>query len=173
MSGSTIRGKAWVFGDDINTDQIIPGKYKFRIIDIGELAKHAMEGVDRDFSNKVSKNDIILAGKNFGCGSSREHAPLVLKQLGIGAVVASSFARIFYRNAINIGLPIVECEEIAGKVREGSLLEIDLEKGTIRDLGSSQQFKVKPLPGFLLQILKDGGLVEHFKKRGGSIWQNV
>ena len=173
MSKSIIRGKVWVFGNDINTDQMIPGKYKFAITDMRELAKHAMEGVDRDFSKKVSQNDIIVAGKNFGCGSSREHAPLVLKQLGIGAVVASSFARIFYRNAINIGLPIVECKEIAGKVREGSLLEIDLEKGTIRDLDGSQQFKMKPLPSFLLQILKDGGLVEHFKKHGGPTWQNV
>jgi len=173
LTESTIRGKVWVFGNDVNTDQIIPGKYKFRIIDICELAKHAMEGVDRDFSKRVSRNDIIVAGKNFGCGSSREHAPLVLKQLGIGAVVASSFARIFYRNAINIGLPIVECKEIAGKVHEGSFLEIDLENGAIRDLDSSQQFKMKPLPSFLLQILKDGGLVEHFKKHGGLIWQNV
>lgn len=173
MTESIIRGKAWVFGNDINTDQIIPGKYKFRITDIWELAKHAMEGVDRDFFKKASENDIIVAGKNFGCGSSREHAPLVLKQLGIGAIVANSFARIFYRNAINIGLPIVECKEMAGKVREGTLLEIDLENGAIKDLDSSQQFKTKPLPRFLLQILKDGGLVEHFKKHGGLTWQNV
>jgi len=173
LTESIIRGKAWVFGNDINTDQIIPGKYKFRITDIWELAKHAMEGVDRDFFKKASENDIIVAGKNFGCGSSREHAPLVLKQLGIGAIVANSFARIFYRNAINIGLPIVECKEMAGKVREGTLLEIDLENGAIKDLDSSQQFKTKPLPRFLLQILKDGGLVEHFKKHGGLTWQNV
>lgn len=132
-----------------------------------------MEGVDRDFSKKVSRNDIVVAGKNFGCGSSREHAPLVLKELGIGAVVASSFARIFFRNAINIGLPILEQREIAGKVRQGSLLEIDLANGRIVDLDNCQEFTTRPLPQFLLGILNEGGLVEHFKKHGGFAWQNA
>lgn len=132
-----------------------------------------MEGVDRDFSRKVSRNDIVVAGKNFGCGSSREHAPLVLKELGIGAVVASSFARIFFRNAINIGLPILEKKEIAGKVRQGSLLEIDLANGRIVDLDNCQEFTTTPLPQFLLGILNEGGLVEYFKKHGGFAWENA
>lgn len=173
MSPATIKGRAWIFGNDISTDQIIPGKYKFRTTDMNELATHAMEGADKDFSKKVFKNDMIVAGKNFGCGSSREHAPLVLKQLGIGAVIAGSFARIFYRNAVNIGLPILEQEEIASRIHEGSILEVNLEKGIIRNLKDCQEFEAKPLPKFLLAILSDGGLVEHFKKHGGIVWQNV
>lgn len=171
MAKWLIRGKVWKYGDDISTDLIIPGKYKFRITDLNELAKHAMEGADPAFSEKVNPGDIIVAGKNFGCGSSREHAPLVLKQVGVGAVVAKTFARIFLRNAINIGLPIVECEEAFDKTKTGDLLEIDLEKGNLKSITSGTQFTIKPTPKFLLQILKDGGLVKHFKKHGGFKWK--
>lgn len=171
MAKSLIRGKVWKYGDDISTDLIIPGKYKFRITDLNELSKHAMEGADPAFSGKVKSGDIIVAGKNFGCGSSREHAPLVLKQVGVGAVVAKSFARIFLRNAINIGLPIVECEEAFAKTKPGDLLEINLEEGNVTNLTSGANFTIKPLPKFLLQILKDGGLVKHFKKHGDFKWE--
>jgi len=171
MARSLTRGKVWKFGDDISTDLIIPGKYKFRITDLNELAKHAMEGADPTFSQRVKFGDIIVAGKNFGCGSSREHAPLVLKQVGVGAVVAKSFARIFLRNAINIGLPIVECEEAFAKTKTGELLEIDLEGGDVTNLTSRTKFAIKPIPKFLLQILKDGGLVKHFRQHGDFKWE--
>jgi len=161
-----ITGRAWKYGDNVNTDVIIPGKYKFRITDVKELSKHAMEGIDPNFYKKIKKGDIIVAGKNFGCGSSREHAPLVLKEAGIGAVVARSFARIFLRNAINVGLPIVECDELYSKVKDQDILEINLEEGTIGNLTSGAKFSTKPMPEFLLTILKNGGLVAHFKKHG-------
>jgi 3-isopropylmalate/(R)-2-methylmalate dehydratase small subunit len=161
-----ITGIAWKYGDDVNTDVIIPGKYKFRITDVKELAKHAMEGIDLDFYKKIKQGDIIVAGKNFGCGSSREHAPVVLKEAGIGAIVARSFARIFLRNAINIGLPIVECDELFSKVKNQDIIEIDLEEGIIRNLTSGAKFSTKPMPKFLLTILKDGGLAGYFQKHG-------
>jgi len=156
MSKIIIRGRVWKYGDNVNTDVIIPGKYKFRITDVKELAKHAMEGIDPNFYKKIKQGDIIVAGKNFGCGSSREHAPVVLKQAGVGAVVARSFARIFLRNSINIGLPIVECDELFSKVKNQDVLEINLEEGTIHNLTSGANFSTKPMPKFLLKILKDG-----------------
>ncbi len=162
----TIKGRVWKFGDDINTDVIIPGKYKFKTLNMEELAKHAMEGVDPNFSKKAKPGDIIVAGKNFGCGSSREHAPRVLKTLGIGAVVASSFARIFFRNSVNVGLPVVECREASEEIREDEVVEISLEEGWLKNLTTGKSYSFKPIPTPLLNILRFGGLVEYLKRFG-------
>ncbi|MCQ5363351.1 MAG: 3-isopropylmalate dehydratase small subunit [Candidatus Methanomethylicia archaeon] len=164
-----IVGRVWKFGDDISTDLIIPGKYKFKTIDFDELAKHVMEGADPSFASKISKGDIIVAGKNFGCGSSREQAPVVIKHAGISVVVAKSFARIFYRNAFNIGLPLVESKDLPDFVDSGDVIEVALSEGKIYAKGRT--FDFKPIPDFLMRILEDGGLVEHFKKRGRFIWE--
>ena len=150
--------------DDINTDYIISGRYKFKIQDPVELAKHVMEDLDPNFYTKIKKGDFIIAGTNFGCGSSREQAPLAMKHAGIVAVVAKSFARIFYRNAFNIGLPLIEID--TKDFKAGDNLEVDLVAGLIMDLNSDKQYRVKSLPSFMQTLLKDGGLVEHFKKHG-------
>jgi methanogen homoaconitase small subunit len=154
-----ISGRVWKFGDNIDTDVIIPGKY-LRTTDMSIFASHVMEGIDPGFSSKIQKGDIIVAGRNFGCGSSREQAPLALKHAGISCVVAESFARIFFRNAINVGLPIIETRV---ECKEGDIIEIDLENGIVKNGDSS--FPGTRLPDFLLEILKDGGLVEHRKKK--------
>ncbi len=154
-----IKGRAWVFGDDVDTDVIIPGKY-LRTKDLSTLAEHVMEGLDPQFASKVRKGDVVVAGRNFGCGSSREQAPLALKEAGVSVVVAKSFARIFYRNAINIGLPLVEANVSCS---EGDEIEIDLAIGTVR-VGDSTIQGTK-LPDFLLKILQDGGLVAHRRKQ--------
>ena len=153
-----IKGRAWIFGDDIDTDVIIPGKY-LRTKDLTLLASHVMEGLDPNFSSQVKKGDLIVTGRNFGCGSSREQAPLALKEAGISAVVAKSFARIFYRNAINIGLPLIEADV---SCYQGDVIEVDLALGTVRygDL----VVQGTRLPDFLLEILQDGGLVAHRRK---------
>ena len=164
------RGRAWKFGDDINTDYIIAGKYKLSITDIDELSKHAMEAIMPDFSQKVKRGDFIVAGRNFGCGSSREQAPLVLKHLGIAAVIARSFARIFYRNAVNIGLPVVECES-ADEIQQGDMLEVDLQKGYVKNVTQGKIYRIKPLPSELWEILAEGGLVNYVKKHGRLPWQ--
>jgi methanogen homoaconitase small subunit len=153
-----IRGKAWVYGEDVDTDVIIPGPY-LRTKDIKELACHAMEGLDPDFANKVKTGDVIVAGKNFGCGSSREQAPLALREAGVACVVAKSFARIFYRNAINVGLPVMEADVVC---REGEVVEVDLSRGTVTV--GERTFLGTKLPDFLLAILQDGGLVAHRRK---------
>lgn len=163
------RGKAWKFRDDVNTDIIIAGKYKLSITDMDELSKHTMEAARPEFAGKVQKGDFVVAGRNFGCGSSREQAPLVLQHLGVAAVVAESFARIFYRNAINIGLPAIECEQ-AGEIQEGDLLEVDLAKGYVKNATRSQMYNVKPLPPQLRMILAEGGLVSYVKKHGKLPW---
>ena len=160
------RGKAWKFGDDINTDYIISGKYKFKTLDNRELAKHLMEDIDPGFSKKISPGDFIVAGKNFGCGSSREQAPLAIKYAGISAVIAKSFARIFFRNAINVGLPVLESKD-TDRIDNLDELEVDVLNGTIRNLSKGIELKANPLPEFMVSILKDGGLVEHFKKHKG------
>lgn len=160
-----LRGFAHKLGDDINTDYIISGKYKFNTLDMKELAKHIFEDIEPDFINKIKPGDIVVAGKNFGCGSSREQAPLVIKNAGLSAVVAMSFARIFYRNAINNGLPLVECD--TSRINDGDELEIDLEKGTVKDITQGFEITINPLPPFMMKLLQDGGLVEHFKKYGG------
>jgi 3-isopropylmalate/(R)-2-methylmalate dehydratase small subunit len=157
-----VKGRVWKFGDDIDTDIIIPGRYLV-IRDEKELAKHLMEGTDPDFSDKVREGDILVGGKNFGCGSSREHAPIAIKGAGISAVVAESFARIFYRNSINVGLPLLEAKDISRHISQGDELEIDMEKGIITDLKSGEEFEIKGLPDFMLEILNEGGLIPYLK----------
>src|SRR5512136_2585861 len=147
----TLKGKIWKFGDDISTDAIIPGKYKFKTINFDELAQHVMEGADITFPSKVERGDIIVAGCNFGCGSSREQAPVVIRHSGVSAVVAKSFARIFYRNAFNVGLPVVECPEAVDSIKDGDVIEISLAEGRILAVG--RYFAFKPIPPFLMTIL--------------------
>jgi methanogen homoaconitase small subunit len=162
MTGKTINiisGRVWKFGDNVDTDVIIPGKY-LRTTDMSLLASHAMEGIDALFSQKVQKGDIIVAGRNFGCGSSREQAPLALKHAGIACIVAESFARIFFRNAINVGLPIIEAKM---DCKEGDIIEIDLGKGLVKH--KDKAYPATKLPDFLRAILSDGGLVGHRKKK--------
>ncbi|RJQ56429.1 MAG: 3-isopropylmalate dehydratase small subunit [Actinobacteria bacterium] len=160
-----LHGKAHKFGDDVNTDYIISGKYKFKTLDMAELAKHVMEDLDPDFYSKVTPGDFIVAGSNFGCGSSREQAPLAIINAKVGAVIAKSFARIFFRNCINTGLPVVECD--TDRIDAGDQLDVDLSAGVIRNLTKGETIEVKPLPEVMITILNDGGLVEHFKKHGG------
>ncbi len=158
-----IKGKAIKLGDNINTDFIISGRYKFSITDIKELSKHIMEDIDPDFAKKiVSGESIIVAGNNFGMGSSREQAPLVIKEAGIQAVLAPSFARIFYRNSFNIGLPLVETE--SAKIDENDILDIDLDKGVVLNITKNTELKVKPLPKFMQELLKEGGVVNYYRK---------
>ena len=164
-----IQGRVWKFGDDVNTDLIISGKHKLTITDLDELSKHAMEALMPDFAEKVHKGDLIVAGNNFGCGSSREQAPVVLKRLGVAAVIGKSFARIFYRNAINIGLPAVECGEV-DDIEADDVLEVDLVKGRMKDHTKNQVHAVKPVPPELWKILSEGGLVEYVKKHGSLPW---
>ena len=156
-----MEGKVWKFGNDIDTDVILPGRYLI-YNDEENLSKHCMEGLDEDFDKKAQKGDIIVGGTNFGCGSSREHAPMAIKGLGISAVVAESFARIFYRNACNIGVPLVEAPGISKKVSEGEKINIDLEKGIIK-IASGEEIEFKNLPPFMLNILNNGGLIPWIK----------
>jgi len=158
-------GKAHKFGDDVNTDYIISGKYKFKTLDMKELAKHVMEDLDPNFYERVADGDFIVAGTNFGCGSSREQAPLAIKFAGVGAVLAKSFARIFYRNAINTGLPVVECD--TDRIDPGDVLSVDLAAGVITNRTKGTAIAIKPLPEVMIKILNDGGLAAHFKKYGG------
>ncbi|MEG6616130.1 3-isopropylmalate dehydratase small subunit [Peptococcaceae bacterium 1198_IL3148] len=150
--------------DDINTDYIISGKYKFKTLDMKELAKHVMEDLDPDFYCKVTAGDFIVAGNNFGCGSSREQAPLAIINADIAAVLAKSFARIFYRNAINTGLPVVECD--TDLIDQGDQLEVDLTAGVVKNLTKGIEIAAKPLPDVMIKILNDGGLAAHFRKYG-------
>jgi 3-isopropylmalate/(R)-2-methylmalate dehydratase small subunit len=158
-----ISGKVWKVGDDINTDVIYPGKY-LPIFEPEEMAKYCMIGYDPEFPGKVGKGDIIVAGKYFGCGSSREQAATCIKYAGVAAVVAKSFARIFYRNAINQGLPILICEE-TDEIEEGDELRIDFAAGIIEDVTKGKKFKVSPLPEFLMEIIDNGGLIPHLKRK--------
>lgn len=162
MRGIKMVGKVWKYGDDVNTDLIVPGKY-LELVDPEEMALHAMEGIDPEFPQKITKGDIVVGGANFGCGSSREHAPLALKYAGVGAVIAESFARIFYRNAINVGLPALECPGIIDAVEEGDQLEVDITGGKVRNLSKNVELKFVPLPGFMVEVLGEGGLVTYIK----------
>lgn len=152
-------GRAWKFGDDVDTDVIIQGKYLV-INDPEELAKHVFENLRPEFVSEVKKGDFVVAGENFGCGSSREHAPLALKATGIEAVVAKSFARIFFRNAVNIGLRVVECRN-ADSIEDGDELEIDYERGVINNKTKSERYEITPMPEFLKEIVEKGGLVNY------------
>ena len=162
-----IRGKCWKFGDDVNTDEIIPARY-LNTTDPDELAAHCMEDVDPDFVSKKSPGDIVVAGKNFGCGSSREHAPLALKTAGISCVIAESFARIFFRNSINIGLAIFECPQAAIAAQEGDVMEVDMAAGQIRNVTRGEQYAVAPFPPELLAIIQAGGLMDFVKQQAGT-----
>lgn len=157
------QGKTVKYGDNVDTDVIIPARY-LNTIDKKELASHCMEDIDKDFHKKIEAGDIMVAGYNFGCGSSREHAPIAIKESGISLVIAKSFARIFYRNAINIGLAIVECKEAAENIANGSVVEADLEKGVIYDKTTGKSYKTQPFPPFIQKIIANGGLVESIKK---------
>jgi 3-isopropylmalate dehydratase small subunit len=158
------RGTALVFGDDIDTDAIIPARY-LNTIDPFELAAHCMEDLDPNFVKRVKKGDIMVAGKNFGCGSSREHAPLALKGAGISCVVAVSFARIFYRNALNTGLPIIESPEAASCIQDGNLIEVDLAAGKVRNLSTGVTFDSIPFPQFMQELIAAGGLLPYVMKK--------
>ena len=161
-----LTAKAFKYGDDINTDYIISGKYKFKSNDMEVMAHYAMEELDPEYYNKVKpEGGFLVAGTNFGMGSSREQAPLVLIHSNTRAVLAKSFARIFYRNAINTGLPVVECD--TDRIAQGDELEIDLESGIVKNLTQGTEIEFPPLPPVMAQLLADGGLAEHFKKHGG------
>jgi 3-isopropylmalate/(R)-2-methylmalate dehydratase small subunit len=159
-----IKGKTWKFADDIDTDAIIPARY-LNTSDPAELAKHCMEDADKDFVSKISKGDIIVAGKNFGCGSSREHAPVAIKAAGISCVIAKDFARIFYRNSFNIGLPIFESEEASKGIEQGNEVEIDADKGVIKNITRNETYKVKPIPPFMQELVSAGGLIAYGKAK--------
>ena len=162
MSGININGKVWKYGDDVNTDLIVPGKY-LELVDPQEMALHAMEGIDPEFPQRITRGDVVVGGANFGCGSSREHAPLALKYAGVGAVIAESFARIFYRNAINVGLPALECPGIIEAVDQGDQLEVDITGGKVRNISKNVELNFIPLPGFMVEVLGEGGLVTYIK----------
>ena len=151
-------GKSIKYGDNVDTDVIIPARH-LNTIDVKELASHCMEDIDADFKNKVEAGDIMVAGYNFGCGSSREHAPIALKASGISLVIAKSFARIFYRNSINIGLAIVECPEAVDGISDGDKIEADLDNGVIYNRTTGKSFKTQPFPAFIQKIIENGGLV--------------
>lgn len=159
-----LKGKVFKYGANVDTDAIIPARY-LNVSEPAELAKHCMEDIDLDFVKKVKKGDIIVATNNFGCGSSREHAPIAIKASGVSAVIANSFARIFFRNAINIGLPLLESPEAVEAAETGDALEIELETGTIKNVTKGKTFQAKPYPEFMSQIIASGGLVEYTKKK--------
>jgi len=158
-------GKSFKFGDDISTDLIIPGRYFHLRSNIPELAKHVLEDADSSFAGKVKPGDFVVGGKNFGLGSSREHAPMVIKIAGAGAVLAKSFARIFFRNSINIGLPVLICD--TDKIESGDILEIDLKEGVINNITGNLKLEFNPLPEVMIKILNDGGLISHIVKNKG------
>lgn len=159
-----VRGNVFKYGDNVDTDVIIPARY-LNIADMAELATHAMEDIDAEFTTRVKPGDIIVAGRNFGCGSSREHAPRVLKDNGISCVIAPSFARIFFRNAINIGLPILECAEAADAIGAGDEVAIDFETGVIENITSGKTFQAQPFPAFIQGIIDSNGLMNSLKSQ--------
>ena len=160
------KGKVWKYGDNIDTDVIIPARY-LNTASYEELAKHCMEDIDTTFAKEVKNSDIIVAGENFGCGSSREHAPIAIKASGISLVIAKSFARIFYRNAINIGLLAIECD--TDGIDAGDELELDIKGGTLKNITKGTIIAIEPLPDVMIKLLNDGGLIEHIKKNGDLV----
>jgi len=160
----TLKGKVHKYGANVDTDAIIPARY-LNVSEPAELAKHCMEDIDEEFVNRVEPGDIIVATTNFGCGSSREHAPLAIKAAGVSCVVAKSFARIFFRNAINIGLPLLECEAAVDKTGDGDTLEVELATGKIKNLTRGMEFNAKPYPDFMAELVSAGGLIAYTKKR--------
>ncbi len=160
-----LKGKVWKFGDDISTDHIAPGRYFHLRTNLPELAKHVLEDAREDFASKVEKGDIIVAGRNFGLGSSREHAPRIIKLAGVAAIIAKSFARIFYRNAVNIGLPLIEIKE-ADEIDEGDVLEIDLANGFVKNTTKGKEYKFVPMPKFMLYVINEGGIENYISKYG-------
>lgn len=160
----TLKGKVHKYGENVDTDAIIPARY-LNVSDPDQLAGHCMEDIDTGFVNRVEPGDIIMATTNFGCGSSREHAPLAIKASGVSCVIAKSFARIFFRNAINIGLPLLECPEAVDNTNEGDTLEVDLESGRIKNLSNGRTFTAEPYPEFMSELIKAGGLIEYTKER--------
>ena len=159
-----LKGKAFKFGDDFSTDHIAPGRLFHLRSNLPELAKHVLEDADPTFATKMSKGDFVVAGNNFGLGSSREHAPQIIKIAGVGAVLAKSFARIFYRNAINIGLLLIECD--TDKINAGDELEIDIKQGFVHNITQNIKMPITPLPDVMIKLLNEGGLIEHIKKHG-------
>jgi len=159
-----IKGKTWKYGNDVDTDAIIPARY-LNTTCAKELAAHCMEDADPEFASRVKQGDIIAAGKNFGCGSSREHAPIAIKAAGVSCVVALSFARIFYRNAFNMGLPILECPEGAERIRTGDELEIDLDSGIIENHTRQETYRAQAIPPFMQKLVKAGGLIEYVQEQ--------
>jgi len=159
-----IEGRVWKFGSDVDTDAIIPARY-LNQFDAKILAKHVMEEERPEFSQKVKRGDILLAKKNFGCGSSREHAPLALKEAGITCIIAKSFARIFYRNGLNLGLPLLESSEASESIQEGDRVRVNLTTGEIFDLTQKKKFFAKPVPAFMQELIRDGGLIRHLRKK--------
>lgn len=158
------KGKAFKFGDNISTDHIAPGRLFHLRSDLKEFAKHVLEDADETFASKMSAGDFVVAGNNFGLGSSREHAPQIIKIAGVRAVLAKSFARIFYRNAINIGLLLIECN--TDNINAGDEIEVDIKKGVVKNLTQNTEIKIAPLPDVMIKMLEDGGLIEHLKKHG-------
>ena len=163
-----LKGKVHKYGADVNTDVIIPARY-LNISEPAALAEHCMEDLDKDFLKRVQPGDIIMATTNFGCGSSREHAPLAIKAAGISCIIARSFARIFFRNAINIGLPLLECDEAVDNTEGGDVLEVELSTGTVRNLSNGRTFTAKPYPEFMAELIAAGGLIEYTRKRLAGI----
>ena len=161
------KGRAYKFGDDINTDEIIPARY-LHTTDKEDLAKHCMEDADKSFAKKVSPGDVIVAGKNFGCGSSREHAPVAIKAAGVSCVIAESFARIFFRNCINVGLPIVESPEASKKIKDGDILDVNTVSGVVKNITRKESYKIEKYPSFMQRIIKAGGLINSLRKKGSK-----
>lgn len=160
---AVLEGKVWRYGVNIDTDVIIPARY-LNTFDPKELAKHCMVDIDKDFAQKVRPGDIMVGGKNFGCGSSREHAPVAIKACGVPVIIAASFARIFYRNGINVGLPLMEIGDNVERIHAGDKLSVDLSSGKIRDITTGETFQATPLPGFIQDIAKAGGLIQYVKE---------
>lgn len=159
-----LNGKAWVYGDNVDTDVIIPARY-LNTTDEKQLAEHCMEDIDTDFAKNVQVGDIIVAGENFGCGSSREHAPIAIKACGVSVVIAKSFARIFYRNAINIGLPILEVNDLPDEITKGDEIEVNLSNGIVKNITTNKEYKASAFPESIQQLIKAGGLINYTKEK--------